>query len=222
MNKELEILSVENYFTSSIYWIEKKEFIPTTFEVAREYLNIQRESQPLNKIYPVHMTGAMENDARLYDLVLYIASTSWNILNEQGFNMDLYEVFVQELWAQEHHTTSSMDQHVHGLGSQISGFYVLDGPENSSKIVVCDPRPGKNQINLLERDPGNLTYASQKVLFNPTPGNLYFTNSWLPHEFTRNTSNTPFTFLHFNVGARYKTQLPINNIQNNVIPVEII
>ena len=222
MNKESNILSVENYFTSPIYWIEKKEFIPITSKVAKEYLDIQKKSQSLNKIYPVYMSGSMENDSRLYDLVLYIASTSWNILNEQGFNMDLYEVFVQELWAQEHHTTSSMDEHVHGLGSQVSGFYVLDGPEDSSKIVICDPRPGKNQINLLERDPRNLTYASQKVLFNPIPGNLYFTNSWLPHEFTRNSSSKPFTFLHFNVGARYKTVTPVKTAENNVIPVEII
>lgn len=219
---EQQLLSVENHFTNSIYWIDKKEYLPLVSKVSEEYLNVQRKANPVNKVFPAYMTESFDHDVRIRDFVNYIAASSWNILDEQGFNMDIYEVFIQEFWAQEHYFSSSMNEHIHGLGSQISGFYVLEAPENSSKLVINDPRPGKRQIDLLERDMNELTFASKKVFYTPVPGYLYFTNSWLPHEFTRNISDSPVKFIHFNVGARYKAVTPVKNTEFNVIPTEIV
>jgi hypothetical protein len=46
-------------------------------------------------------------------------------------------------------------------GIQLVGFYFLDLPENSSRLVIHDPRPGKVQIDLPEYDEKNVTFASK-------------------------------------------------------------
>jgi hypothetical protein len=43
-----------------------------------------------------------------------------------------------------------------------------------------------------------------------------FTNSWLPHSFTKNPSKKPFKFIHFNVGvmpAPQQQQQPLQQQQ---------
>ena len=37
-------------------------------------------------------------------------------------------------------------------------------------------------------------------------GDLFITNSWLPHSFTRNQSEQPFEFIHFNIYCEFKPQ----------------
>jgi len=46
------------------------------------------------------------------------------------------------------------------------------------------------------------------VSFKPENGMLLFSNSWLPHSFTRNGSDKPFKFLHFNLGIMAAPELP--------------
>lgn len=94
---------------------------------------------------------------------------------------------------------SGMEQHVHMFGAQIVGFYFLEAPENSSRVVFHDPRPGKVQINLPEQDQSMATVASHMINFQPKPGLLIFSNAWLPHSFTRHASDKPLKFVHFNL-----------------------
>jgi len=49
------------------------------------------------------------------------------------------------------------------------------------------------------------TYASTMINFEAEPGTLLFTNSWLPHSFTRNASKTPSRFIHFSLGVMNTT-----------------
>jgi hypothetical protein len=217
-------LSVEFHFPSPVYWIDKPEFLKTAKFVAKEYLNQAKKDKPkdklMDKLFPVTMSSSFAHDERVRDLVLYIAQTSWNILSEQGFDMRNQEVYMMDFWAQEHHLRSANEEHVHGFGAQMTGFYILDAPENSSFIAVHDPRPAKRQINLPELDMSKITPASLSANYVPKAGTLYFLNTWLPHAFTRHGSEKPMNFIHFNLGTRWLPPAPVNN--DTTPPVEIV
>ena len=191
------------YFPSAVYSVKSPDYLATSNEVFTEYVEREKTARPQpNEVYPVYQTGNMIADPRMQELMQFIAATGWNILQSQGYAMDTLSVFFMELWGHEHHKYSSMDEHVHGLGAQLVGFYFLDCPEGSSHIAIHDPRPAKKQINLPEAEVGKPTYASAALNFKPEPGLLFFTNAWLPHSFTRNAADAPARFLHFTLGVR--------------------
>ena len=210
-------LSVEFHFPTAVYWIEKPEFLETARFVSKEYLNTAKKNKPkdklMDKLFPVVMSESFPGDERVRDLVMYIAQTSWNILAEQGHAMQNQEVFIMDFWAQEHHMRSANEEHVHGFGAQMTGFYILEAPENSSHIAIHDPRPAKRQINLPEQDMARITPASLAANYIPKAGNLYFMNTWLPHGFTRHGSEKPLKFIHFNLGSRWIPTPPDANTE---------
>jgi len=191
------------YFPSIVYVIERPDFLEVVQSVSNENLDIQRKKQDLNEIYPVLMTESYFTDPRLKDFSEFIGSTAWNILNDQGYNMQNFNTTFIEMWTQEHHKHSAMDQHIHGYGSQMVGFYFLETPENCSKVVFHDPRASKTPIDLPEQDSNIATFASKMINFNPKPGMLMFANAWLAHSFTRHASELPIKFVHFNLGVQY-------------------
>jgi hypothetical protein len=80
-----------------------------------------------------------------------------------------------------------------------------------------DPRPGKVQINLPEFNTSNATLASDIINFDPKPGMLMFTNAWLPHGYTKNGSNKPMRFIHFNLAIQNAA-----NVAATPVPPEVI
>jgi len=112
-----------------------------------------------------------------------------------------------EMWTQEHHKHSAMDAHVHGFGSQITGFYFLETPEDCSRVVFHDPRAAKVQIDLPEQDMSMATPASKMINFTPKPGMMIFANSWLMHSFTRHAADLPIKFVHFNLTVIMQPQV---------------
>ena len=217
-------LNVEFHFPTAIYSIAKPEFLETAKFVSKEYLNKAKKNKPkdklMDKLFPVVMSETFAQDERIKDLAMYIAQTSWNILAEQGHAMQNQEVFIMDFWAQEHHMRSANEEHVHGFGAQITGFYVLEAPENCSRISVFDPRPAKRQINLPEENMEQVTYASTAVNYIPQEGSLYFMNTWVPHGFTRHGNEKPLKFIHFNLGSRWIPTPPApdanTEVQTNV------
>ena len=191
------------YFPSTIYIIDRPDFLDTVNRVSEENLEIQRKKQELNEIYPVTMTESYFADPRIKDFSDFVGATAWNILNEQGYNMQNFNTTFMEMWTQEHHKHSAMDQHIHGYGSQIVGVYFLETPENCSRVVFHDPRAAKTPIDLPEQNMAVATYASKMVNFQPKPGMLIFANAWLAHSFTRHAADTPIKFVHFNLGVKY-------------------
>ena len=208
--KPEEQLQELHYFTSAVYTIKKPEFQKVASIVSHELLNKVKKEQKLDEIYPIYQTENFANDPRLKDFTTYIAATGWNILSHQGYAMESFYVTVNEMWCQEHHKFSGQEEHLHGLGSQISGFYFLDRPENSTRPVIYDPRQAKKYANLYERDMTKATYASLAINFAPEPGMFMFMNSWLPHSFPKNASDQPFRFIHFNLGISYNPNAVIN------------
>jgi uncharacterized protein (TIGR02466 family) len=192
-------LQVAYHFPCPIYLIERPDFLKDVNEVSEESLAQQHKERQLDEIYPVMMSGNLLDDARMNKFCEFVGGTAWNILNEQGYAMNNLSTTFTEMWTQEHHKHSAMEQHVHGGGVQLVGLYFLEVPERSSRVVFHDPRAGKVQTNLPEQDMNQATIASQMINFEPKPGLMIFSNAWLAHSFTRHASDKPLKFVHFNL-----------------------
>jgi uncharacterized protein (TIGR02466 family) len=202
-----------DYFPSSIYMLDKSEFLESVTDISNKYLKKVKEDS--NEIYPVKMTDNFMNEESIQDFSMYVLNTGWNILKSQGYAMDNFTTHLSEMWTQEHGKISSIEQHVHGFGSQLSVFYFLDCPKDCSRVVFHDPRPGKVMSSLPEENMINATPASLMVNFEPKPGMLLFANSYIPHSFTRNGSDDPIRFVHMNIY--------VNNKQTSCMaPAEVI
>ena len=195
-------LQVAMHFPCPIYLIERPDFLAVVNEVSDESLAEHHKDAELNEIYPVKMSGNYFADPRLQDFTQFVGATAWNILNEQGYAMSDKVVQFTEMWTQEHHKHSAMDQHTHGYGSQIVGFYFLEVPQDASRVVFHDPRVGKAMIDLPETDMNQATIASKMINFEAKPGLMIFANAWLAHSFTRHTSDKPIKFVHFNLAVQ--------------------
>jgi len=194
-----DILTPHEHFPSVIYSISKPEFLDAVRTVSDRYLEQRRNSEPkLDPLYPVQTNG-YPHEPELAAFTGYIAQVAWTILNDQGHDMANLGTYIQEMWTQEHNRFQGHDEHIHNRGAQITGMYFLDCPENGCRVAVHDPRYGKNQINLPEADLNRITLASSTALFIPTPGMMYFFNSWLPHSVTRNPVDLPTRLVHFNL-----------------------
>lgn len=192
-------LQVSYQFPCPIYLIDRPDFLESVNLVSEESLNKRKEIDQLHELYPLYMTENYFADQRIKEFSEFIGSTAWNILNDQGYAMQNKTVSYLEMWTQEHHKHSSMEQHVHGYGAQIVGFYFLETPENCSRVVFHDPRAAKVQIDLPEQDVSIATPASKMINFEPKAGQLIFANAWLAHSFTRHASEKPIKFVHFNL-----------------------
>lgn len=189
------------HFPCPVYIIDRPDFLEAVNAVSEESLKAQHEQHAVNDIYPLMMSGNFVNDPRVREFAEFVASTAWNILDSQGYAMQHFHTLFESMWTQEHHKQSSMEQHVHGGGAQIVGFYFLEVPEGSSRVVFHDPRPGKVMSELPQKDVSQATPASQMVNFEAAPGRLIFSNAWLPHSFTRHAGEAPLKFVHFNLVA---------------------
>jgi len=197
------------YFPSPVYVAKKPEFLEIINEVSEEEL--KKITQDVNEIYPMHNTDNYAGDPRLVDFCKYLWQSGWNILNGQGYDMNSFNVMVDAVWTQEHYKHSLMEQHVHGGGGQLVGFYFLETPENCSRVMFHDPRGGKVQINLPEADMSNATPASNIINFQPEAGMMIVSNAWLPHSFGRHGSDKPIKFVHFNLSVQYAPQVCATN-----------
>jgi uncharacterized protein (TIGR02466 family) len=204
------------YFPTAVYTVNRPEYLELTKKVTTEYLNKAKNGKKLDPIYPVIMTENFFADQRMLEFSMFVGQTAWNILESQGYNMVNKTTYFSEMWCQQHYKHSAMEQHVHGFGSQIVGFYFIDCPPDSSHIVFHDPKAAKVMINIDELIPANATYASNMINFKPEPGTFMFTNAWLAHSFTRHASAKPMRFIHFNLGVQ------LANVAPPATPVEVV
>lgn len=202
-------LEVAMCFPCAVYLIDRKDFLGAVTEVSEESLAKQRQEHGISDLYPMLMSGNYPSDPRVLDFAEFVGATAWNILNEQGYAMQDRVVTFTEMWTQEHHKQSSMEQHTHGYGSQIVGFYFLEAPEGSSHVVFHDPRIAKTMIDLPEQDQKQVTVASRMINFAPKPGLLVFANAWLAHSFTRHGADAPLKFVHFNLTVQAAQSMPV-------------
>lgn len=186
-------------FSTVIYTINKPEFLEDVKDASNDALEESKKHVKQNDIYPATMSTTLSGREKTKAFEHFIAQSSWTILDNQGYNMEMFNTYVSELWTQEHRKYSGMEQHVHAYGIQLSGFYFLEIPDDGCMVQLHDPRPGKVIASLPEKDMAKVTEASNSIFIKPKPGMFMFTNSWLPHSFTRNGSDETVKFVHFNV-----------------------
>jgi hypothetical protein len=204
MNQNNVSLDIDYQFASPIYRTNISQFLPGVKNVFDEYVEKAKCQNCISSVYPCVMTDLMGSDSRLIPFINKINDMSWNILNNQGYNMDLFHTDASEIWGQHHPYSSNMEHHIHGLDVQLCGFYFLDTPDDSSRVFFHDPRAVKVYAGLPERSSDVLTSAHNMVYYIPKPGDIFFTNAWLAHSFSRNASQQPFNFIHINVRVMYK------------------
>jgi uncharacterized protein (TIGR02466 family) len=195
------------YFSSPIYVSEHPELLPVVSEVSEEML--ARLTHDPHEIYPMFNTDNFAADPRMGEFCSFVAQAGWNVLKDQGYAMENFSVSVDSAWTQKHYKHSLMEQHVHG-GSQLVGFYFLETPENCSRALFHDPRPGKLQGFLPESNASEATLASNIINFEPKPGMLILSNAWLPHSFGRHGADEPLKFVHFNLSVMYAPQVTLS------------
>lgn len=207
MATEIE-LHRELLFPCPIYYYDLPTFLPVVRKISREYLKkAQEKHNPKGEKHLLAMSDHFAHDERLKEFCSELAEVCHYILASSGYQMDNLSTFFTAMWTQEHHYLSLMENHIHGHGEQLVGFYCLDAPTNCSRVVFHDPRPGKVQINLPEQDHSAATLASQMINFELKPGRMFIAPAWLPHSFTRNMNpKKPTRFVHFDVGIQYTPQ----------------
>lgn len=186
-------MQVDLFFPSAVSRGSYLDYIAPAREVLKEYISkVQPNSWNVCQSEPMI-------DDRLDGLLRLIAKESFVMLSEQGYDMSSSQTRVADFWGQEFMKNGQHIEHIHSRGMQVTGFYFVDVPNNSSYPIIFDPRYGKRQINLPQTNMEDVTYASEQVHFVIKPGDLMLFNSWLPHGFTRNETEEPFRFIHFNV-----------------------
>ena len=207
-------LNIEEYFKCPIWWADAPEFVKDLNKASDKYIeeskkNLKETIDKRNKNFGdkgdmghVFHSTSLINDPNFKQIQDYIGATSYNLLDEMGFDLSNFEVFITELWVQEfakkgggHHTL-----HTHWNG-HISGFYFLKSSDATSMPMFEDPRPG-NVMNLLpQKDNSKITYASSQVHYKVPPGRMIFFPSYMPHQYIVDMGYEPFRFIHFNCQA---------------------
>lgn len=184
---------VDLLFPCSVLRFSQPEHLVDAKDVLAQYIARVKPNQ-----WNVCQSESMFDD-RLEKLFTTIATTSFDMLIDQGYDMTNKQTRVAELWGQEFMRTGQHIEHIHGGGVQITGFYFVNTPANGSMPMVFDPRAGKKQISMRQSNQEEVTFASEQIMLEVKAGDFMFFNSWLPHGFTRHESDEPFQFIHFNV-----------------------
>ena len=212
-------MNTDWHFSTPIYRIEKPEWLPTAIKATDKFIKQSEKNMAKslkerkkflgNKDYlkvkdhglSYHSTP-LNGDPGLKEMEAYIGQTSWNLLDEWGYDMSRYTTFFTEFWVQEfakngggHHST-----HVH-WDNHISGFYFLKCSEKTSYPVFHDPRAGAMMTKLPQKDSEKVSQMSDLIHYKPKPGTLVFFPGYVPHEFAVDYGLEPFRFIHFNIQA---------------------
>jgi hypothetical protein len=184
-------------FPTYVYSTELPELVTDVHQMACQYL--PNEVDYDFSVYPIKQTSNFFNDPSCLKFDQYIMGLATNILTQQGYDLQNFQPAFSEMWMQDHHRGSRMEQHVHGRSTHLVGFYFLTVPENSSEVIFHDPRPGKVQLSPWEDNPEQFTDLKNTIVFSAGPGRILMTNSWVPHSFTRHNNDAPLRFVHFNI-----------------------
>ena len=204
----------EDYFKSPIWFANAPEFVKELNQASESYIktakkNLQKDIKKRQKelevpgdFSSIYHSSTLIGDPKFNAFQNYIGATSHNLLDEQGYDLTNYQVFITEMWVQEfpksgggHHTL-----HTHWNG-HISGFYFLKASDKTSRPLFQDPRPGKVMTMLPEKNSSKINYATWQANYEVKPGLLMFFPSYMPHMYAVDPGVEPFRFIHFNCQA---------------------
>jgi len=201
---------VDDIFKCPIYLSHKPEWVddlnkasdPIIKKVEKTWKN--RIKDPKDPI--THMPNSLHSELiwqypEFKEMATTVLQQSWNILDQQGYDLRNRIPILNELWVQEFPEGGGFhDIHEHG-NNHISGFYFLKCSEKTSFPVFHDPRPGKKMMDLMLKDKNKLNYGNSQVNYKVKPGQFIFFNSYMPHAYVHYSGKEKFRFIHFNVQA---------------------
>jgi len=210
-----ENLEVKYWFDTPIYVSNIKEWVKPLNKICN---SIIKETQVLNKNViknkekhfnkkigdfgmSHHSQSLLFNDY-FDDFQKYVQERSIEVLDDMGYDLNNYDIKLNELWVQEfskkgggHH-----EGHVH-YNSHLSGFYFLKCSNKTSYPIFHDPRIRKSMCDLPLKDRNINSVANNSIYYLPQPGTFIIFPAYLEHQFVLDAGIDPFRFIHFNVQA---------------------
>jgi len=214
-------LEVEHFFTTPIFKAEIPEWVKQVNDICEPFVKDAKEKNKealknRNKFFKKnigdvnysHHSVSLINVEELKNLQEYIFNKSHEVLDYMGYNLTNYKIAFTELWVQEfskkgggHH-----EGHIH-YDNHISGFYFLKCSNKTSNPFFIDPRIGKLNSQLIEKNINEITSGSSLINMSPQPGTFIMFPSFLEHGFTVDPGIEPFRLIHFNLQAIRKMVL---------------
>lgn len=217
------MLNLNSIFPSSVGIIDGSRFLNVARETSSKAINDVLKKYRMDPIHPLVQTENMVWDPLLVELNNFILDSTKNMFDQQGYDTTKVRLSVNDLWCQKHYKTSGHEKHIHNNGAVMSGFFIIECPPSSSHLMLYDPRPGKEYGFVLpEKDERIMSEASNIINYAPGEGELILVNSYIPHGFSRNQSDTPVTFLHINIYASWaeqKLDTKTNHFANKAIVI---
>lgn len=190
-------------FPTSIYVFNLNEWVDNLNKKSDFYINkSKQETQKRLGFNYYSKSNDLIVDNDFHEFRKFICDKSLYILDEQGYDINLYNLKINQIWVQEFSSLGGGNNtpHIHSE-SHISGFYFLKCSDKTSFPVFYDTRLQKRMNQLTEKNINEITNASGKVNFKPTPGTFIFFNSYLEHELVLDHGIEPFRYIHFNIQA---------------------
>jgi hypothetical protein len=198
-------MRINNYFSTSIWFEKKPEFLKSLNSFTNEYIK-EAKNYPEIKKY-IKKFGDFGISYRSKSLVLennfldfrnYVSQKSLEYLDFQGYAIENYELIFSDMWAQQfskkggghHYAPSNNNQHV-------SGFYFLKCSEKTSYPIFYDPRPVCKFTRLKMKSNSN----NSVLHFKPEPGTILIFPSYLEHEYAVDHGQDTFKFIRWNMQA---------------------
>ena len=186
------------YFPTIIYRDEHPEWVNLISKYTEKYFE-----NKLNNSF-IHQTTCIIGDSNLTFFVDYLIQTGKNVLSNQGYAIEKYELYLSGLWGQEIEKDGGTNIHLH-KNSQLCGWFFLEAPEGGSYPIYYDTRMNKPIIELDYKQENEITTATSSVHFNNVlPGTVLLSNSWVPHQLSVNTVKTTTKVVHFIISHKDK------------------
>lgn len=203
-------LFIEMQFCSWVVRAFYPQFLSSISKILEDNLNNNLRIDLLdNDLFTHKITRNILLDESNKEFKSFLTEAAWKILDNQGYDLTNLQVFLSGVYGQSHYRGSGQEYHLHS-GNQITAFYFIEVPKNSCQLTFHDPRPGKVATDLPLKNTDEVLSSLQNIVYEPKPGDIIYTNSWLPHTLTRNLNEQPFKYLHisFIVGPKRPT---VNN-----------
>lgn len=119
------------------------------------------------------------SDQRFETIMKFVKFSIENFAHSLGYDLNKKHLRITTLWANVQYQGGAHRKHIHS-GSQFSGVYYVEAPENSGKLKLSDP---KEAFRMIEPPPDNSTqFNALEVDIAPESGRIVVFPSYLQHE----------------------------------------
>jgi hypothetical protein len=186
-----------DYFPSRVYRDERPDLIEYVLPISEWYIDKCRNNNLL-----FSKSDNMRNECNARQLCDYLLLSTNNILRDQGYMVEKYDFYISSLCAQELKGGGETDRLFY-KNSQLCGYFFLEVPEPSPRVIYYDARTNKNMIELDFIQEEDISLATNSIHFaNIKPGTVLLSNSWMEHHLINDASNSVTKCLNFTISHR--------------------